>query len=196
MGAVVRAQDKAVQARDRTERAQDDEAAVQGRQYLTFVVGGDTFAIAIASIKEIIEHRAPTRVPMMPAFMCGVINLRGHVVPVIDLSVRFGRSPLEVGKRTCIVIVEVEQDGESHDIGIMVDAVSAVLEIADSNIEPAPSFGAKVRADFIGGMGKINERFVVILEIDRVLSVEELSALSGAAADAAQPGPGASAHQG
>jgi len=171
MGALVRAERKAV-------RAQEELAAVQGRQYLTFVVGGEAFGIAIASIKEIIEYRKPTDVPMMPAFMRGVINLRGRVVPVIDPSVRFGRAPLEAARRSCIVILEVRQADEGHDIGVMVDAVSAVLEIADADIESAPSFGAKLRADFISGMGKVGEKFVIILEIDKVLSVEELSSLA------------------
>ena len=164
----------------RTERASApaEQAAAQGRQYLTFVVGAETFAIPIASIKEIIEHRKPTDVPMMPAFMRGVINLRGHVVPVLDLSVRFGRASIEAARRTCIVILEVNQEGESHEVGAMVDSVSAVMEIADADIEPAPGFGARLRADFIRGMGKVGERFVIVLDIDKVFSMEELTNLA------------------
>ncbi len=117
---------------------------------------------------------------MMPAFIRGVINLRGSVVPVIDLAARFGGSQTEVGRRTCIVIVEVEDEDAKHDIGIMVDAVSEVLDIPGSEIEPPPSFGAKIRADFIFGMGKVAGKFVIILNINKVLSVEEIALLTGA----------------
>src|SRR5258706_9652602 len=110
------------------------EAAEQGKQYLTFSVSGETFAIAISAIKEIIEYRAPTDVPMMPPFIRGVINLRGRVVPVIDLSVRFGRSRMEVARRTCVVILEGQEGEEVQVIGAVVDAVSAVVDIAAAAI--------------------------------------------------------------
>jgi purine-binding chemotaxis protein CheW len=179
MGALIRSERGAVRG------VEEQAVAAQGRQYLTFAVGGESFAIAIASIKEIIEYRKPTDVPMMPAFMRGVINLRGRVVPVIDLSVRFGREPIQAARRTCIVILEVHQDGAAHDIGVLVDAVSAVLEIADAQIEPAPSFGANLRAEFISGLGKIGEKFVIILDIEKVLSIEELSTLTAVTAEGA-----------
>jgi len=115
---------------------------------------------------------------MLPAFIRGVINLRGSVVPVIDLAARFGGQPAEVGKRTCIVIVEVHDDDTRHDIGVMVDAVSEVIDIPGSEIEEPPSFGAKIRADFIFGMGQIAGDFVIILNIDKVLSVEEIAQLT------------------
>ena len=166
---------------------QEQATAALGQQYLTFAVGAEAFASSITAIKEIIEYRRPTDVPMMPAFMRGVINLRGRVVPVIDLSVRFGRAPIEVARRTCIVILEVKQDGEAHDIGVLVDAVNAVIEIADADIEPAPSFGANLRSDFISGMGKIGEKFVIILDTQKVLSLEELTAL--VAMQTAEPEP-------
>ena len=160
----------------------EQEAVAQGQQYLTFAVASETFAIPISSIKEIIEYRQPTNVPMMPAYIRGVINLRGRVVPVIDLAVRFGRSQGgEVSKRTCIVILEVMQEGQQQDISVLVDAVNAVLEIADADIEPPPKFGAKLRADFISGMGKIGEKFVIILSVDHVLSIKELALLDEAA---------------
>lgn len=155
------------------------EAAEQARQYLTFSVSSETFAIAISAIKEIIEYRAPTDVPMMPPFIRGVINLRGRVVPVVDLSVRFGRSRMEVVRRTCIVILEIHEGGERQEIGAVVDAVSAVVDIPDADIEPPPQFGAKLRADFISGMGRLGEKFVILLNVDRVLSVEELANLGG-----------------
>jgi len=114
-------------------------------QYLTFSVSGESFAIPISAIKEIIEYRQPTDVPMMPAYIRGVINLRGRVVPVIDLAVRFGRARAEVSKRTCIVILEIAQDGQQQDLSVLVDAVSAVVDIADADIEPPPQFGAHRR---------------------------------------------------
>ena len=150
----------------------------EDNQYLTFLLGGEMFAIGILNIKEIIEYGSLTTVPMMPGFIRGVINLRGRVVPVIDLSARFGRPSTEINRRTSIVIIEVESDGEKHDVSIVVDAVSEVLEIAAKEIEPAPSFGTKIRADFIRGMGKVNGKFVIILDVDRVLSVNEMASLA------------------
>lgn len=152
-----------------------------GTQYLTFMVAGEMFALPIAGIKEIVEYREPTDVPMMPPFIRGVINLRGRVVPVIDLCARFARGRSEPSRRTCFVILEMRHEEWSHDIGVLVDAVSAVQEIPDADIEPPPDFGARLRPDFIGGMGRIGEKFVVILDIDRVLSVDELSSLGGIA---------------
>ena len=156
-------------------------------QYLTFSLGGEMFAVGILNVKEIIEYGHLTEIPMMPAFIRGVINLRGSVVPVIDLSARFGGKTTEVSRRTCIVIVEVSDGEMRHDIGIMVDAVSEVLDIPAGEIEPPPSFGAKIRADFIFGMGKVSGKFVIILNIDKVLSVEEIAMLTGTAAGADQP---------
>jgi purine-binding chemotaxis protein CheW len=150
-------------------------------QYLTFSLGGEMFGVGILNVKEIIEYGSLTEIPMMPAFIRGVINLRGSVVPVIDLSARFGGKITEVGRRTCIVIVEVPDEDTRHDIGIVVDAVSEVLEIPGSEIEPPPSFGARIRADFIFGMGKVAGKFVILLEINRVLSVEEIALLTGTA---------------
>ena len=151
--------------------------ADEDHQYLTFLLSGEMMAIAILNIKEIIEYGSLTEVPMMPGFIRGVINLRGSVVPVVDLSVRFGRNKTEISRRTCIVIIEVEGDGEKHDIGVMVDSVSEVLEIPRSEIEPPPAFGAKIRVDFIHGMGKVAGKFVIILDANKVLSVDELSML-------------------
>ena len=153
------------------------EGREEDNQYLTFLLGGEMFAIGILNIKEIIEYGALTTVPMMPGFIRGVINLRGRVVPVVDLSARFGRQATEVNRRTCIVIIEVTAEGEKHDVGIVVDAVSEVLDIPLSEIEPSPSFGAKIRADFINGMGKVAGKFVILLNVDRVLSVDEMASL-------------------
>lgn len=148
-------------------------------QYLTFTSAGDMFAIGILAIKEIIEYGNLTSVPMMPDFVRGVINVRGAVVPVIDLAARFGRSRSEATRRSCIVIIEARTtQGEQQDIGVMVDAVSAVMEIPASEIEPPPNFGARIRVDFISGMAKLNNKFVIVLNVDRVLSVEEMAMLS------------------
>jgi len=158
--------------------AQETEVQQEEAQYLTFLLGKEMFAFNILGIKEIIEYGNLTSVPMMPEFIRGVINLRGAVVPVVDLSARFGRAASVVTRRSCIVIIEAESEGEKQDIGVMVDAVSEVLEIPASNIEPAPSFGVKIRADFISGMGRVKEKFVIILDTVRVLSVDEMAMLS------------------
>jgi len=147
------------------------------QQYLTFMLGGETYAISILRIKEIIQYGQLTEVPRMPDFIRGVINLRGSVVPVIDLSARFGKGPTEIGRRNCIIIIEVASEDETQSVGVMVDAVNAVLEIPDSEIEPAPAFGAHIRTDFIAGMGKINGKFVIILNIQHVLSMDDMEAL-------------------
>ena len=156
--------------------------ADEEQQYLTFLLSGEMFALGILNIKEIIEYGSLTEVPMMPKFIRGVIKLRGSVVPVVDLSARFGRKITEVSRRTCIVIIEVQNNDESkQDIGVMVDSVSEVLEIPRSEIEPPPAFGAKIRVDFIQGMGKVAGRFVIILDANKVLSIDELSMLGQAA---------------
>ena len=154
------------------------EAEEQQQQYLTFMLGEEMFAIGILSIREIIEYGYLTEVPLTPPFIRGVINLRGAVVPVIDLTVRFGRQPRESTKRTCIVIVEIESDHGSQEVGVVVDAVNEVLEIPRSEIEPPPEFGARIRSDFIDGMGKVNGKFVIILDVNRVLLVDEIAVLS------------------
>lgn len=144
-------------------------------QYLTFSLSGEMFAIGILAIKEIIEYGGVTGVPMMPEFIRGVINLRGAVVPVVDLAARFHRHASAVGRRSCIVIVEVQTGDEVQDVGVIVDSVSEVLEIPAGEIEPPPVFGARIRADFILGMGKVGGKFVIILDVDKVLSVDDLA---------------------
>ena len=152
------------------------QAATEEKQYLTFMLGGEMFSIGILSIKEIIWYANLTEVPMMPACIRGVINLRGAVVPVMDLSNRFGKPSTPVGKSTCIVIVEVPTavEGEHQNMGVVVDSVQAVLEIPASEIEPAPSFGAKIRPDFIEGIAKVSGKFVILLNVNQVLSTEEI----------------------
>lgn len=150
---------------------------MEEQKYLTFLLGGEMFAVGILNTKEIIEYGNLTTVPMMSKFIRGVINLRGAVVPVIDLAARFGRIQAAITRRSCIVIIEVEAEGEKHDVGVVVDSVSEVLEIPTAEIEPAPGFGAKIRADFITGMGKVNNKFVIILNVDSVLSIDEMAVL-------------------
>lgn len=157
-------------------------AVAEQKQYLTFMLGGEMFSINILCIKEIIWYANLTEVPMMPECIRGVINLRGAVVPVMDLSARFGKPSTPVSKSTCIVILEIETQAESEhqSMGGVVDSVQAVLEIAASEIEPPPSFGAKIRTDFIEGIGKVNGKFVILLNVDRVLSNEEIGAMGQA----------------
>ncbi|MCC7284346.1 MAG: purine-binding chemotaxis protein CheW [Acetobacteraceae bacterium] len=172
------------------------EGAGEAQQYLVFSLCGETFAIGIRSIKEIIEYGHLTEVPMMPELVRGVINLRGAVVPVMDLAVRFGRAPTQIARRTCIVIVEIEAGAESgadetQVVGVIVDAVNEVLDIPIGDIEPPPSFGVRIRSDFIGGMGKVAGRFVILLNLKHVLSIDELAGIAetanGVEADATVP---------
>lgn len=179
MSALVQSQTKLSQAKQSNAKAAAVQESTDDAQYLTFQLAGEMFAIGILNIKEIIEYGQMTNVPMMPQFVRGVINLRGRVVPVIDLQARFGRPSTPIGKRTCIVIIEVHANGESQDIGVVVDAVSEVLAIPTTEIEKAPTFGAKLRADFIAGMGKVDGKFVILLNVDQVLSVAELAGLVG-----------------
>ena len=162
-------------------------AGEEPKQYLTFTLGGEMYGVETLSVKEIIEYGQVTEVPMMPPSIRGVINLRGAVVPVVDLKARFGGGATQVTRRTCIVIIELEAGEECQVIGIVVDAVSEVLEIPGTEIEPPPLFGARIRTDFISGMGKVGGRFVILLDMGRVLSVDELSDLANLADPGAVP---------
>ena len=150
-------------------------------KFLSFRLGKENFGIGILNIKEIIEYGAITEVPMMPEFVRGAINLRGHIVPVMDLAIRLSRESDEISKRTCIVIVEVESNSVVMDVGIVVDAVNEVLDIYPADIDPAPSFGGTVRTDFLRGMGKMGDKFIILLDIDHVISLEDIQALRVAA---------------
>lgn len=147
-------------------------------QYLTFTLGGEVFAMDIHRVREIIQHAAMTVVPLMPRFVRGVINLRGAVVPVIDLQSRFGGAATQVGKKTCIVIFDASSEGEKLELGLMVDAVSEVIEIPSAHIEPAPHFGTTIARDFIWGMGKVNGEFIVILDSECALNIDDMVALA------------------
>ena len=146
--------------------------ALSPAQYLTFMLAGEMFAIGILCIKEIIEFPHLTEVPMMPDSVRGVINLRGAVVPVMDVQARFGRKPSGMTKRTCIIIVELQSEGDSQVIGISVDAVNEVIDIADSDIEAPPPFGVRIRAEFMRGVVKVKGQFVVLLDVEAVLSLD------------------------
>jgi purine-binding chemotaxis protein CheW len=170
-------------------RGQDGEQLTsRSDRYLTFVLGGEVYALPILDITEIIEFRNLTVVPMMPSFIRGVINLRGRVVPVVDMAARFSRGTTDVARRTSIIIVEPSGDGEDgeggQDMGIMVDAVNKVVHLGAEDIEPPPAFGAGIRADFISGMAKYNGEFIIVLDVSRVLSVDEMVLLSKAAGSA------------
>jgi purine-binding chemotaxis protein CheW len=147
-------------------------------QCLSFHVAGEEYAIGILQVKEIIEYDEITMVPKTPPSIRGVINLRGSVVPVVDLAVKFGLPATGVTKRTCIVIVEVDLEGEPTVMGVMADAVSQVIEFQTEDIEAPPSFGTGVDVDYLRGMGKVGKKFVLLLDIDKVLSAEELEAVA------------------
>ncbi len=153
-------------------------------QVLTFWLGSEVFGMDIRTVREIIQCGPMTAVPLMPGFVRGVINLRGAVVPVVDLNARFGRPSAQLGKKSCIVIFDARRGGERIELGLLVDAVSEVIRLADGDVEPAPEFGSAIRREFIRGIGKVGQRFVILLEPDRALDVEEMARLCDRAAEA------------
>ncbi|WP_235264125.1 chemotaxis protein CheW [Geoalkalibacter ferrihydriticus] len=148
-------------------------------QYLTFKLDGEIFALGIAKVREVLDYTAITKVPKSPDFMRGVINVRGGVVPVIDLRVKFGMAPTPQTVNTCIIIVEIAMEGETTVLGVLADQVEEVLDLDPAQIEPAPRIGTRLRTEFIQGMGKREEQFIILLDIDRVFSGEELAGVSG-----------------
>jgi purine-binding chemotaxis protein CheW len=155
--------------------------AGEGGHFLTFLLGDSLFATDIRCVREIIQHGPMTAMPLMPHFVRGVINLRGAVVPVIDLQARFGQTPARLGRKSCIVLVEVLRAGERQTLGLLVDAVSAVVEIPAAAIEPPPGFGTAVRREFIQAMGRVGQRFVVILAPERTFDIDDMAQLCDAA---------------
>ncbi|HKV62815.1 MAG TPA: chemotaxis protein CheW [Candidatus Acidoferrum sp.] len=155
----------------------EKEEVVQ-QQYLTFFLADEEYAINIQRVKEIIEYTTVTKVPRVPEWIRGVINLRGNVVPVVDLTVRFGLDERPVTKTTCIVIVEIEQDSERTVMGVIADAVNQVIDLSSKDIEEPPAFGTRVRLEYLFGMGKLGKKFALILNIDSVLSNTELLTVS------------------
>src|SRR3954469_17536104 len=155
------------------------------RQYLTFMIGGEEYAVSLLKVKEIIEFDVITKVPKMPEWVRGVINLRGNVVPVVDLAVKLRQPASEIGKLTCIVITEVQCDGEAKVIGVMADAVSQVIDLRPEEVEAPPSFGTRLKADYLLGMARSGKKFCLMLDTDKVLSSEELLELNDAEAPVA-----------
>lgn len=157
--------------------------------YLSFVIAGEEYAVGILRVREIIEYCPVTRVPGMPPAVQGVINLRGSVVPVVDLAVKFGLPPRPVTRWSCFVIVEVSLDGQQTAIGLLTDSVSEVLELGADDVEAPPAFGTRVRLDFLLGMGRHDGKFIMLLDLDRLLSVAELLSLTTVAEEppAAEP---------
>jgi purine-binding chemotaxis protein CheW len=158
----------------------DDDAETLS-QYLTFALGEGTFALEIRKISEIIQVCPMTAVPLMPKFVRGVINLRGAVVPVLDLRARFGEPPATIGPKSCIVIFDCSFGTEASHLGLLVDAVNEVVNIPDEMVEPPPQFGASIRRDFIRGVGKLDRRFAIILEPAKAFDIGEIEGLCTAA---------------
>ena len=166
--------------------------AAETARYLTFTLNGESYALDIFHVKEILEYRSLTVVPMMPDFIRGVINLRGRAVPVIDLAIRFARGTTTVKRRTTIIIVHIREtalpgnedgtpalteSGGGQDIGILVDAVNKVVTLDEGAMEPAPAFGAGIRADYISGMARRDDDFLIVLDVSRVLSISDMVSL-------------------
>ncbi len=154
-----------------------NQAELSHMHYLTFVLREEYFGISISAVKEIIEYANVTSIPLMPEFVKGVLNLRGEVVPVIDLSIRFNKPPTDIQRRTCIIILEIPFEDQLVTLGAVVDSVCEVLEIPPETIESAPTFGARIRSQFILGVANVAERFVILLRGDRVLSLDEMATL-------------------
>lgn len=154
--------------------------ATEQTQYLTFMIGEEEYALGILRVREIIQYDVITRVPRMPSWIRGVINLRGGVVPVLDLALKLGLPPREVTKSTCIVILEVQAQGEGEMVGILADSVCQVVDLGADDIEPPPGFGTRIRADYLVGMGRAERRFVLILDADRILTGHELETVDAA----------------
>lgn len=152
---------------------------LEATQYLTFKLDEEVFALDVATVREILEESSITKVPQTPDFMRGVINLRGSVVPVIDMRLKFGMSKTERTVNTCIIVVEVQLEDEVIVLGALADSVQEVIEMEPSQIEAAPHIGSRLNTDFIRGMGKHDNRFIMILDIDRVFSNAELASVTG-----------------
>lgn len=153
-------------------------------QYLTFKLEDEVFALDISKVREVLDFTTITKVPRTPEFMRGVINLRGSVVPVVDLRLKFGMSKTEKTVNTCIIITEVAVDGETTILGTLADSVQEVMNLEPDHIEPAPKIGTKLNVDFIKGMGKQGEHFMIIIDIDKIFSTEELALVQEGRADA------------
>src|ERR1700749_3013064 len=168
----------------RKEKTMSVNGITETRQYLTFKLGNEVFGIDVAKVREVLDFTTITAIPRTPDFMSGVINLRGSVVPVVDLRLCFQMTKTERTRNTCIVVVEVMLENEATVIGALADSVEEVIDLEPEQIQPAPRIGTQIRTDFIKGMGKREAQFIMILDIDRVFSAEELSAVRTAEAGA------------
>lgn len=155
-------------------------------QYVTFFMGDEEYAVDILRLREIVEYHGVTRVPGMPPWVLGVMNLRGGVVPVVDLGLRFGLGERPLTRFTCVVVVDVELDGQPLALGVLADRMSRVLELQAGDVQPPPPFGTRVRLDYLLGMAQAGERFALLLDVERVLSLDELLQVT----DLGDPGPG------
>jgi purine-binding chemotaxis protein CheW len=153
----------------------EEREQMEATQYLTFKLRDEVFALDIGKVREVLDFTTVTKVPQTPDFMRGVINLRGNVVPVVDMRLKFGLSQTEKTVNTCVIITEIEVDGETTVVGAMADSVQEVLDLEADEIEPPPKIGTKLNTDFIHGMGKRDNQFIMILNIDKVFSADELS---------------------
>ena len=158
--------------------------SMETTQYLTFKLGEEMFALDIAKVREVLDFTAVTRVPRTPEFMRGVINLRGSVVPVVDLRLKFGMARTESGVNTCIIITEVTVDGDRTVLGALADSVQEVIDLVPGDVSPAPRIGTRINTEFIQGMGRRDDRFIILLDIDRVFSTEEIAFVQAAPEDA------------
>jgi len=155
-------------------------------QYLSFFLGGEAYAIGILRVREILEYQPATRVPQTPPSIRGVINLRGKVIPIVDLALKFGLPPTQTTKWTCIIVVETNIGGETAVMGVLADSVSEVIDLGAADIEVPPTFGTQVKVDYLRGMGRAGQKFMLLLDIDRVLSAEE-TAVAGSMPASAVP---------
>jgi purine-binding chemotaxis protein CheW len=155
-------------------------ASAESTQYLTFKLENEVFALGISQVREVLDFTTITRIPEMPEFMLGVINLRGSVVPVVDMRLKFGIPRSEVKVNTCIIIVEIELDGETTILGALADSVQEVLELDAENVEAPPRIGTRLKSKYIKGMGKRDNQFIIILDIKEVFSADELAVAHGA----------------
>jgi len=173
------------------QREAAQEASEESAQYLTFRIAERVFAVGILEVNEIIEVSEVTTLPMMPSFVRGVINLRGDAVPVIDLSARMAEADSSIGKRSCIVLVDVHDDeeDEGHAVGMLVDGVQEIVDIPASLVQPAPDVGDDFHSDFVVGMGRVEEHFVVLLDVNEMLSTDQVRQLKNMPVPEAAPGP-------
>jgi purine-binding chemotaxis protein CheW len=160
---------------------QEKRNSPRAGQYLTFVTAGEEYAIRILKVKEIVEYSTITAVPNTPGWIRGVTNLRGSVVPVIDLAVKFALPASRITKFSCIIITEVMSEGEMLTLGVLADSVSQVLDLPEDDIEDPPPFGTRVKLEYLLGMGRVDRKFCLILDIDKVLSADELLAVAESA---------------